>query len=102
MLSTLSNFIPSLDYAKGHINTPQAADACAGYPVIHYNLSFGSSNVNQSILTLGPYTSNGAPRVEETLNSSDGICQNVRYHFHILAVNIIGSSTSSDMEFCKN
>jgi len=85
------------------INIPQAADACAGYPVTHYNLSFtGSSDVNQSILMLGPSSTNGASRIEVTLNSSDGILQNDRYHFQISAVNIVGSSTSSEMEFCKS
>ena len=86
-----------------NINIPQAADACAGYPVTHYNLSLTRrSDVNQTILMLGPYTSNGASRNEITLNSSDGILQNVQYHFQISAVNIIGSSTSSGMEFCKS
>ena len=69
----------------------------------HYNLSLTRSrDVNQSILMLGPYASNSASRVEITLNSSDGILQNDRYHFQISAVNIIGSSTSSEMEFCKS
>ena len=81
----------------------QAADACARYPVTHYNLSLTrSSDVNQSILMVGPHTSNDASRIETTLNSSDGILQNVQYHFQISAVNIIGSSTSSGMEFCKS
>ena len=79
----------------------QPADACAGYPVTYYNLSIGSSDTNQTAMMLGPYTPESASRVEITLNSSDGIHQNVRYHFQILAVNTIGSSTSSGMEFCK-
>ena len=84
------------------MNIPQAADVCAGYPVTHYNLNFGSSDVNQSIFMLGPCTTNGASRLEIILNSTDGIHQNARYHFQISAVNIIGSSTSSGMEFCKS
>ena len=69
----------------------------------HYNLSLTRSrDVNQSILMLGPYASNSASRIEITLNSSDGILQNVQYHFQISAVNIVGSSTSSEMEFCKS
>ena len=79
----------------------QPAEACAGYPVTHYNLSFGSSGMNWTAVMLGPYVPESASRVEITLNSSDGIHQNVRYHFQILAVNIIGSSISSEMEFCK-
>ena len=79
-------------------NVPQAADACAGYPVTHYNLSFArSSDVNQSILMLGPSSTNGASRIEATLNSTDGILQNVQYRFQISAVNIVGSSTSSSL-----
>ena len=85
------------------INIPQAADACAGYPVTHYNLSLTRRSVlNQSELMLRLYTSNGASRIVMTLNSSDGICQNAHYHFQISAVNIIGSSTSSGMELCKH
>ena len=80
----------------------QAADACAGYPVTHYNLSFGHSDVNQSKMMLGPYTLNGTSRIEITLKSSDGILQNTQYYFQISAVNKIGSSTSSGMEFCKS
>ena len=84
----------------------QSADACAGYPVTYYNLSVvRSSDVNKSTMMLGPFMTaglTGASRVEITLNSSDGILQNVRYHFLILAANIIGSSTSSGMEFCKD
>ena len=69
----------------------------------HYNLSFArSSDVNQSILMLGPSSTNGASRIEATLNSTDGILQNARYHFQILAVNIVGTSTSNGMEFCKS
>ena len=84
-------------------NIPQGADACEGYPVTNYNLSITrSSDVNQSILMLGPSSTNGASQIEATLNSTDGILQNVRYHFQISAVNIIGSSTSSGMEFCKS
>ena len=86
-----------------NMNIPQAADACAGYPVTHYNLSIARrSVVNQSKLMLGPYISNGASRIEIKLNSTDGICQNVQYHFQISAVNIIGSNISSGMEFCKS
>ena len=80
----------------------QPADACAGYPVTHYNLSFRSSGMNQSAVMLGPYAPESGSRVDITLNSSDGIYQNVRYHFQILAVNTIGSSTSREIEFCKN
>ena len=84
----------------------QSADACAGYPVTHYNLSIvRSSDVNKSRMMLGPFMTaglTGASRVEITLNSSDGILQNVRYHFLILTANIIGTSTSSGMEFCKD
>ena len=98
VLSTVSNLL--LLFIEWAYYIPQAADACAGYPVTHYNLSFGSSDVNQSML--GPCTKNGASRVKITLNSTDGILQNVRYHFQILAVNIIGSNTSSGMEFCKS
>ena len=79
----------------------QPANACAGYPVTYYNLSIGSSDMNQTAVMLGPYVPENASRVEITLNSSDGIHQNVRYHFQILAVNIFGSSISSGMEFCK-
>ena len=86
-----------------NIDIPQAADACAGYPVTHYNLSIaGSSDVNQSKMMLGPYNANDASRIEIMLNSTDGISQNAHYHFQILAVNIIGSTTSSGMEFCKS
>ena len=80
----------------------QPADACAGYPVIYYNLSIGSSDMNQTAVMLGPYVPESASRVEITLNSSDNIQQNVQYHFQILAVNTLGSSTSSGMEFCKS
>ena len=84
----------------------QPADACAGYPVTYYNLSVArSSDVNQSTMMLGPFMTaglTGASRVEITLNSSDSIVQNVRYHFQILAANFIGSSTSSGTEFCKD
>lgn len=79
---------------------PQAARACSEYPVTYYNLNIGS-DVNQSAVVLGPYTSDGASQVEITLNSSDGIHQNARYKFQIIAVNTIGSSNSSEMEFCK-
>ena len=79
----------------------QPANACAGYPVTYYNLSVGSSGINQTEVMLGPYFPENALRVEITLNSSDGIDQNVQYHFQILAVNIFGSSISSGMEFCK-
>ena len=79
----------------------QPADACAGYPVTYYNLSIGSSGMNRTAVMLGPYAPGSASRVEIMLNSSDGIHQNVRYHFQILAVNIFGSSISSGMEFCK-
>ena len=75
---------------------PQPASACTGYPVTHYNLKIGRSAVNP-VLMLGPYTANGASRIEIMLNSTDGISQNAHYHFQILAVNIIGSSTSSVM-----
>ena len=80
---------------------PQAARACSEYPVTYYNLNIGRSDVNQSAVVLGPYTSDGASQVEITLNSSDGIHQNARYKFQIIAVNVIGSSNSSEMEFCK-
>ena len=79
----------------------QPADACAGYPVTYYNLSIGSSGMNWTAVMLGPYVPESASRVEITLNSSDGIHQNVRYHFQISAVNIFGSGISSGMEFCK-
>ena len=79
----------------------QPADACAGYPVTYYNLSIGSSGINENAVMLGPYFPENASSVEITLNSSDDIHQNVRYHFQILAVNIFGSSISSGMEFCK-
>ena len=68
----------------------------------YYDLNIGSSGMNQTAVMLGPYVSENASRVEITLNSSDDIHQNVRYHFQILAVNTIGSSTSSEMEFCKS
>ena len=69
----------------------------------HYNLSLARSrDVNQSILMLEPSSTNDASRIEATLNSTDGILQNARYHFQILAVNIVGTSTSSGMEFCKS
>ena len=69
----------------------------------HYNLTLTrSSDVNQSIFMLGPSRTNDASRVEITLNSTDDILQNVQYHFQISAVNIIGSSNSSGMEFCKS
>ena len=58
--------------------------------------------MNWTAVMLGPYAPGSASRVEITLNSSDGIRQNVRYHFQISAVNTIGSSTSSEMEFCKS
>ena len=80
----------------------QPAEACAGYPVTYYNLTIGSSGMNQTAVMLGPYVPESASRVEITLNSSDDIRQNVRYYFQILAVNTIGSSTSSEMEFCKS
>ena len=67
----------------------------------YYNLSIGSSGMNWTAVMRGPYAPGSASRVEITLNSSDGIHQNVRYHFQILSVNTIGSSTSSGMEFCK-
>ena len=79
----------------------QHADTCAGYPVTYYNLSIGSSGMNQTAVMLGPYFPENASRVEITLNSSDDIHQNVQYYFQILAVNIFGSSISSGMEFCK-
>ena len=82
--------------------SPQAARACSAYPVTYYNLNIGSSDVNQSAIVLGPYTSDGASPVEITLNSSDGIHQNARYTFQISAFNIIGSSNSSEMELCKS
>ena len=87
-----------------NINIPQAADACTGYPVTHYNLSIWSGDMNQSALILGPYTTEltGALRIEITLNSSDGILQNVQYRFQILTVNIIGSNTLKGLEFCKS
>ena len=86
-----------------NINIPQGADACEGYHITHYILSFaGSSDVNHSIFMLGPSSTNDASRIEITLNYTDGIHQNVQYHFQISAVNIIGSSTSSGMEFCKS
>ena len=84
-----------------HFDIPQPASACTGYPVTQYNLNIGSSDLNLTAMMLGPYTSNGASRVEIALNSSDGIHQNTHYHFQILAVNIIGSSISRGMEFCK-
>ena len=80
----------------------QPAEACTGYPVTYYNLSIGSSGMNQTAVMLGPYFPRIASRVEITLNSSDDIHQNVRYHFQILAVNTIGSSISSGMGFCKS
>ena len=80
----------------------QHAEACAGYPVTYYNLSIGSSGMNQTAVMLGRYVPQKTSRVEITLNSSDGIHQNVRYHFQILAVNAIGSSTSREIEFCKS
>ena len=80
----------------------QPAEACAGYPVTYYNLSIGSSGMNQTAVMRGPYAPGSASRVEITLNSSDDIHQNVRYHFQILAVNIFGSGISSGMEFCKS
>ena len=79
----------------------QPAEACAGYPVTYYNLSIGSSGINQTAVMLGTFVPENASRVEITLNSSDGIHQNLRYHFQLMAVNIIGSSASSGMEFCK-
>ena len=79
----------------------QPAEACAGYPVTYYNLTIESSGMNQTAVMRGPYAPENASRVEITLTSSDGIYQNVRYHFQILAVNTIGSSTSGEMEFCK-
>ena len=88
-----------------NINIPQAADACTGYPVTHYNLSIWSGDMNQSAMILGPYISTGltdASRTEITLNSSDGILQNVQYRFQILTVNIIGSNTLKGLEFCKS
>ena len=111
-LCTLKLIVASVDCTKNNItwtlstllkSPMQAADACARYPVTHYNLSLTrSSDVNQLILMLGPHASNDASRIETTLNSSDGIRQNFQYHFQISAVNIIGSSTSSGMEFCKS
>ena len=80
----------------------QPADACAGYPVTHYNISIASSGMNWTAVVLGPYVTESLSRVDITLNSSDDILQNVRYHFQILAVNNIGSSTSSEMELCKS
>ena len=88
-----------------NINIPQAADACAGYPVTHYNLSIWSGDMNQSAMIIGPYISTGltgASRTKITLNSSDGILQNVQYCFQILTVNIIGSNTLKGLEFCKS
>ena len=86
-----------------NIDIPQAVDACAEYPVTHYILNLTRrSVVNQSILMQGPSSINGASKIEMALNSTDDILQNVRYHFQISAVNIIGSSTSSEMEFCKS
>ena len=79
----------------------QPAEACAGYPVTYYNLSIGSSGMNWTAVMWGPYVPESASRVDITLNSSDDIHQNVRYHFQILAVNTIGSSMSREMEFCK-
>ena len=111
LLSILSNLLLLLILQKNklymgtiyNINIPQAADACEGYPVTHYNLTLTrSSDVNQSIFMLGPSRTNDASRVEITLNSTDDILQNVQYHFQISAVNIIGSSNSSGMEFCKS
>ena len=86
-----------------NIDIPQAVDACAEYPVTHYILNLTRrSVVNQSILMQGPSSINGASKIEMALNSTDDILQNVQYHFQISAVNIIGSSTSSEMEFCKS
>ena len=83
-----------------NIDIPQAVDACAEYPVTHYILNLTRrSVVNQSILMQGPSSINGASKIEM---ATDDILQNVRYHFQISAVNIIGSSTSSEMEFCKS
>ena len=85
-----------------NINIPQDVSTCAEYPVTHYNMSLTrSSDVNQSILMLGPYTSTGPSKVEITLNSTDGIRQNALYDFQISAVSIIGSNTSSEFKFCK-
>lgn len=80
----------------------QAARACFAYPVTYYNLNIGSSDVNQPAMVLGPYISDGASQIEITLKSSDGIHQNARYNFQIVAVNIIGSSNSNEMVFCKS
>ena len=111
VLSILSNLLLLLIVQKNklymgtiyNINIPQGADACEGYPVTHYNLSLArSSDVNQSIFMLGSSSTNDASRIEITLNSTDDIHQNVQYHFQISAVNIIGSSTSSGIEFCKS
>ena len=74
--------------------------------MIYYTISITrSSDVNQSTMMLGPYTPAGptdASQIEITLNLTDGILLNVRYHFQILAVNTIGSSSLNGMEFCKD
>ena len=109
-LSAIKSFslYPYFDYRRTYCMgtvcfIPQVADACTGYPVTHYNLNIASSSdVNQSKMILGPYISNGASRIEIMLNSTDGISQNAHYHFRILAVNMIGRSISSGMEFCKS
>ena len=51
-------------------------------------------------MELGPYTPS-SDTVEIQLNESDGVQEDTRYFYLIVATNVIGSAMSGETEFCK-
>ena len=77
----------------------QPAGSCPDYPVTTYSIMLHSSSTDmRGYDQNAPFDSGN---IEIELGSEEGIEENVRYSFSIMAVNSIGNVTSNTTECCK-
>ena len=77
----------------------QPAGSCPEYPVTNYSIVLHSSSTDMRGYNLNAPFDSG--KIEIELGSEEGIEENVRYSFSIMAVNSIGNVTSNTTECCK-